>query len=267
LKLSIFSFKSMCDVGSLITRTMILVLCLSVFCAGCSKVPKVLEPAEKEKGFWSHIFGSKPVDEGDETGLLNKGLDYFNKGRYSLAAETFQKLKDRYPFSPYATLAELRVADSKFYNGDYEEAIPLYEEFEKLHPNNEAIPYVLFQIGMCHYKLMSTPNRDQTNTHKLIQTYDRLLKKFPNSPYSQGAQVLRAEARNELALHELSVAEWYLKTHQVKQARLRLQNAIKNYPETVAAGQAQELLAKLPPEELESQQIEKPLLKRLLPFM
>lgn len=250
-----------------ISRGMAVALCAGILCVGCSKVPKVLEPAEKEKGFWSHIFGSKPVDEGDEAGLLNTGLDYFNKGRYSLAAETFQKLKDRYPFSPYATLAELRVADSKFYNGDYEEAIPLYEEFEKLHPNNEAVPYVIFQIGMCHYKLMATPNRDQTNTHKLIQTYDRLLKKFPNSPYSQEAQVLRAEARNELALHEVSVAQWYLKTHQVKQARLRFQNAINKYPETVAAGQSQELLSKLPPEELESQQIEKPLLKRLFPFM
>jgi outer membrane protein assembly factor BamD len=120
---------------------------------------------------------------------------------------------------------------------------------------------------MCHYKLMATPNRDQTNTHKLIQTYDRLLKKFPNSPYSQEAQVLRAEARNELALHEVEVARWYIKTHQIKQARLRLQRAINNYPETVAAGQAQELLSTLPPEEVESQQIEKPLLKRLFPFM
>lgn len=267
MKLNVFSSKTTSIAHRITVKVVPMALCMGILIVGCSKVPKVLEPAEKEKGFWSHIFGTKPVDEGDETVLLNTGLDYFNKGRYSLAAETFQKLKDRYPFSPYATLAELRMADSKFYNGDYEEAIPLYEEFEKLHPNNEAIPYVIFQIGMCHYKLMTTPNRDQTNTHKLIQTYDRLLKKFPNSPYSQEAQVLRAEARNELALHEISVAQWYLKTHQGKQARLRLKRVITEYPETVAATQAQELLNKLPPEENESQQIGKPFFKRLFPFM
>lgn len=215
------------------------------FLSGCADKGKGIK-FDKSKTAFSE-FG--PVDEPseeleNEVDLSQEAMDHFVKGHYTLAEETFQKIRDRYPFSPYVTLAELRLADCKFYTGNYQEAIALYEEFEKLHPTNDAIEYVIFQEGTCYYKLMKGPDRDQTFTHKLIEVYERLLKRYPDSPYSYEARRRIAEARNRLARHELTVARWYIRTGQISQAVNRLEIAMNNYSDTPAGIKAARILEK-----------------------
>jgi outer membrane protein assembly factor BamD len=218
-------------------------LIIGIF-TGCAGKDRGIE-AGKDKGpfswFRSVAGPSKPESEVD---LSEEAMDYFIRGRYILAEEIFQKVKDRYPFSPYATLAELRLADCKFYRGNYDEAIPLYEEFEKLHPTNEAVTYVIFQEGSCYYGLMENPDRDQTSTHKLIKTYERLLNRYPDSPYSYETRKRIAEAKNRLARHEILVARWYIRTGQVPQAKNRLETAMDLYPDTSAGVKAARILKK-----------------------
>ncbi len=205
-----------------------------LFTGGCSSLfGNMFEPAPPE------------VDvTGDEIEMTREAMDYFNNGRYLLAEEIFQQVRDRYPFSPQATLAELRLADCKYYRMLYEEAIPLYQEFEKLHPNNDAIAYVIFMEGSCYYELMDTADRDQENTHRMIDTYDRLLKRYPDSPFSYEARKRVKEGRDLLAEHELVVAKWYARTDQEKQAINRLNLLLALYPDTKWVDEARELLEK-----------------------
>jgi outer membrane protein assembly factor BamD len=219
-------------------------LIIGIF-AGCAGKESGIEAA-KDKGMFSWfrsaaVPSSEPESEVD---LSDKAMGYFVQGRYILAGEIFQKVKDRYPFSPYATLSELRLADCKFYMGDYDEAISLYEEFEKLHPTNEAVPYVIFQEGSCYYRLMKSPDRDQNFTLKLIETYGRLLNRYPDSPYTYEVRKRMAEAKNRLAQHEVMVAQWYIRTGQVSQAENRLETALDLYPDTSAGVKAASLLKK-----------------------
>ena len=62
---------------------------------------------------------------------------------YVDAQQYFSKLKDRFPFSPYALKAELALADAYYLDEQYLMALDNYKEFEALHPSNENIPYVL----------------------------------------------------------------------------------------------------------------------------
>ncbi len=212
-------------------KTLALILCLiATMCLplnGCSS---------KSGDSWlKRIFSSQEEEEGPvppEAQLTAKAMHYFEIGRYLLAEEEFKKIRDRYPFSPYATVAELRLADCKYYQGLYEEAVPLYQDFENLHPTNEAIPYVIFQIGSCYYHLMDTPDRDQTNTHKMIETYTRLIRRYPESAFTIEAQKRIKEGRALLAEHEYVVAHWYFRTNHIPQAVKRLENIITLYPDT-----------------------------------
>ncbi len=203
------------------------------------------DASSKKRGFFSWFAGEKEPELPDEAAMAKKAMDYFTHGRYMLAEEIFQQIKDRYPFSPYATLAELRLADCKFYQGLYEEALPLYQEFEKLHPTNEAIPYVLFQQGTCYYRLMESADRDQSATKKMIQIYERLLKRFPDSPYTYEAKKRIHKGRERLAMHEIVVAKWYYRTRHYPQAKMRLLNALEKYPDTKASNKAKKLLSKV----------------------
>ncbi len=211
---------------------------------------------------------------GDEISMSREAMEYFYTGRYLLAEEIFQKIRDRFPFSPQATLAELRLADCKFYRMLYEEAIPLYQEFQKLHPNNDAIPYVIFMEGSCYYELMDSADRDQGNTHRMIDTYKRLLSRYPDSPFSYEASKRIMEGRNLLAEHELIVAKWYARTDQPKQAINRLNLLLAMYPDTKWVDDARELLedqlgSQSSGEKREEERVRKiitPWYKRIWPF-
>ncbi len=89
---------------------------------------------------------------------------------------------------------------------------------------------------------MEGPDRDQTFTHKLIGTYERLLNRYPDSPYRYEARKRIAEAKNRLAQHEVLVARWYIRTGQASQAKNRLETALDLYPDTSAGVKAARLL-------------------------
>ncbi|MCA1765121.1 MAG: outer membrane protein assembly factor BamD [Desulfobulbaceae bacterium] len=177
--------------------------------------------------------------------LAKRGLEQFDKGKYFLAVETFDIIKERFPFSRFSLLAELKSADSKFYMGDYGEALELYKSFETNHPTNEAVPYVIFQIGRSHYRTMDTIDRDTTGAHQASQAFSRLLRTFPDSPYTAEAKALIQKANHFLAEHELYVANFYMRTNKFDQARGRVEYLLNNFPDSPAAARAEELAEEL----------------------
>lgn len=175
--------------------------------------------------------------------LAGKGLDEFNRGRYHRALKIFEDIKNRFPFSKPALLAKLKAADANYHLKNYEEALALYEEFESSHPTNEAIPYVLFQMGMCNYQQIDTFDRDPGGAINAIHGFSRLILTFPRSPYVEEARARIKAAENFLASHEMYVAMFYVRTEEHDQAEGRLEYLLANYPHTDVAPEAEELLA------------------------
>jgi outer membrane protein assembly factor BamD len=195
--------------------------------------------------FLAGCSGLENKEEMPAEDLAKKGLEQYNRGKYFLAVETFNIIKERFPFSRFSLLAELKAGDCKFYMKDYVESLELYEEFEKNHPANEAIPYVLFQIGRSHYRTIDTIDRDTTGAREAIKAFTRLLRTFPNSPYTEEAKVLTQKSNNFLAEHELYVANFYLRTKEFGQAKGRVEYLLRGYPDSPAATQAKELRNKI----------------------
>ena len=88
-----------------------------------------------------------PDEEKSAQELASDGMEYFEREKYKKALQSFEQLKDFYPFSKFAILAELKMGDCHYHLEQYQEAIFTYEEFVELHPRNEAVPYVVYQIG------------------------------------------------------------------------------------------------------------------------
>ena len=162
------------------------------------------------------------VEEGDTAQELAwDAMDSYENGNYATAIEKFQKLKDYYPFSKYAILAELKIADAHYQREAYEEAIFEYENFERLHPRNEAIPYVIYQIGMCYYDQISTPDRDQTSARKALETFQRLMKQFPKDQYSRRSEEKISKCLKSIVVHTYGIGIFYYKTKHFKAALQR----------------------------------------------
>lgn len=200
-------------------------------------------------------FGFTSIDEeGNSTAqdyelpaqdLLNQGMSDYSVGKYFTAIDYFQEILNRYPFSPEATLAELKAADCSYHLGRYQEALLLYEEFENRHPTNESIPYVLFQRGMSNFKQIDRVDRDTSGAEKAIALFRQLLQVYPNSPYAGEARERIVAASEFLADHEYAVVEYYLRTEKYDQAKIRLNYLLAMYPETRVAARAEQTLARL----------------------
>lgn len=163
--------------------------------------------------------------------LASEGMAAYEKENYKKAIRYFEKIRDWYPFSKYAKLAELKIADSHFYRKEYEEAIFAYEDFESLHPRNEAIPYVVFQIGLSYYQQIRTIDRDPSPAKKALEAFERLMRTFPEDLYSEKAEEYIRECRQHLARHEFYVGFFYYKSGHYKAALNRFKKVVERYPD------------------------------------
>ena len=194
----------------------LLVLTLAALLGGCSTV----------KGWFSSKKPEKPPDV-----MAQEGITQLKKKKYDDAIETFEKVRDRYPYSEQAMLAQIKLADSYFYKKKYDEALQAYKEFEKLHPTNKGVPYAVFRQGLCYYRQRSTIDRDQTYTFKALQEFRRLKQKFPQCEYIPKAEKYILQCRQDLGEHEYYVAEFYFRTKRYKSALDRFQVVAQEYPE------------------------------------
>ncbi|MFW5735587.1 MAG: outer membrane protein assembly factor BamD [Oceanidesulfovibrio sp.] len=170
-----------------------------------------------------------PVPEDTAQELWEAGVDNMNQTDYYRAARYFTQLKDRYPFSPYTVQAELALGDALFLNGDYEEAMDAYLEFEMLHPRHEEMPYVLYQIGVSGYNSFTTIDRPQPLVAEGIQYLRRLRETYPETAYAEDAAEYIKLSREILAKRELFVADFYWNRKQYNGAWNRYLYVAENY--------------------------------------
>jgi len=178
---------------------------------------------------YNRLFGEpEPQTPG---ALMEKGMESMASGYYQSAIDAFEKIKDRYPYSKYAIVAELKLADALFGKGSYDEAYDAYDEFERLHPTNPKIPYVIYQKGMCHFKQIGSIDRDQSHTIKAKEEFQRLIKRFPDNTYARLAHKRLRDCYIELAEHELYVGKFYYRIKKYKAAKGRFLYILHNYPD------------------------------------
>ncbi len=191
---------------------------------------------------YDRLFGEEEEKRPSEH--MEEGNRAMEKGNYESATESFQKLKDRYPYSKHAIEAELKMADAFYKREEFLDAYDAYDEFERLHPKNKNIPYVIYQRGMCHFEQITTIDRDQSHTLKAKEEFERLIRRFPREEYARLARKKIRKCLIYLAEYELYVGHFYYKKGFYEAAMARYSYIIKNYPDMGQYHEALEYISK-----------------------
>ena len=170
-------------------------------------------------------FGLRETPEG----LYQQGYENYQDGDYSDAIEFFQRLREEYPLSRYASMAEIGIADSYYSKKEYASAEMEYSNFIDFHPTDENVPYAMYQFGMCHYKSLLDVDRDQAQTHRAKEAFERLIAIFPNSKFSFMAERRLREVKQRLAEHEFYVGHFYYRNEQYRAALKRFEKISDEY--------------------------------------
>lgn len=172
-------------------------------------------------------FLPPPEDTAQE--LYEAGMDAMGEKDYDDAQDYFSKLKDRFPFSPFALKGELALGDAFYLDEEYLQALEAYKEFEALHPTNEDIPYVLYQIAGANINMFKTIDRRQENITEALEYLYRLVDTYPQSQYAEAAQGQILKSRRILAEHEVFMADFFWRTEQYGPAWHRYQYVVENF--------------------------------------
>jgi outer membrane protein assembly factor BamD len=157
------------------------------------------------------------------------------------AIRFFNFVKARFPYSKYAVLSDLRLADAAYGADSYLEAIDQYRLFMKLHPTHEMVEngYASFRIGESFYQLLPDdwfllpPSRekDMTSSLEAARELSMFLKRYPRSEYAPKAKELYRKVAHLLASHEWYVAQFYWDRDLPMGTVLRLRTLLDKYPD------------------------------------
>lgn len=214
---------------SFIPRWVTAGLALVFLLGGCSSINELL-------------FGED--EEMNPTELMTQGIERMEKAQYKGAVESFQMIKDRYPYSKYAVMAELKMADALYQTEEYDSAYEAYDQFEKLHPKHKQIPYVIYQKGMSHFSQMSTNDREQTHTFKSKEEFERLIRRFPKDDYAHRARKNIRKCLIFMSEYELVVGHFYFKMGKYRAAMARYSYIVHNYPDMGQYNEALEYISR-----------------------
>lgn len=149
----------------------------------------------------------------------------------------FRRIRREYPYSRYAALSELRIADCHLLQNHYSEAIAAYRSFIRHRPAHSEIPYAHFKVAEANYRqipadvFLSPPahERDQQPTRRALRELRRFLLDYPESEYADESREMVRNALTQLARHELYVAEFYLSRGRPQAAVGRLRHLLSVY--------------------------------------
>jgi outer membrane protein assembly factor BamD len=198
-----------------------LALCVSV--AGCGAKSGAASVDYSVSAQKNYEKGQKELD----------GKDWIAASKY------FGFIKSRFPYSKYAVLAELRLADAEFGAEQYLEAIDSYRLFIKFHPTHEMVAngYASFKIGESYYKQLPSDfwlfppgyEKDQSATEDAQNELKAFLDKYPSSQYRDNAKEIIIAVGKKLADHEWYVARYYWDRGKPMGTVLRLRRLLERY--------------------------------------
>ncbi len=154
--------------------------------------------------------------------LYRESKELQEDGSLILASEKLGLLRSKYPYSYYATAAELLLADIQFEQENFVESAASYIRYRDFHPKDKKIAYVIYRIGESFFRQVpETFDRDLGQAVEAIKYFQELQQKFPKSEYAKSAEQKMKVAKEMLQNKERYIADFYFKTEVWEAARFR----------------------------------------------
>jgi outer membrane protein assembly factor BamD len=180
--------------------------------------------------------GVKYESKAEEEYVL--GVEELDDRNFPEAQKILEKVRTKYPYSKFAALAELRLADLKYAQGKNIEAADAYQTFIKLHPTSTEVDYAAYRAALARWNEAPTDfflfpavyERDLAQVGKASEGLVQFVEKYPESKYAPDAREKLAKARDILAERDWYAFEFYKSREKWQGAAFRLEKLIKDYP-------------------------------------
>ncbi|NOT85490.1 MAG: outer membrane protein assembly factor BamD [Methylococcaceae bacterium] len=220
----------------------LLICCLTIFLSGCETLGINQGSSTAEDKYAGY----------NEAQFHKEAKEALREERYQKAVELYEALEARYPFGNYSAQTQLDLAYGYYKNGDAEASLAATERFIKINPRNPSIDYAYYLKGLVSYNrsigLMDrflptdSSQRDVNGAQEAYHVYQELIRRFPNSKYVPDVKQRMIALKNNIAMHEIHVANYYFKRKAYVAAISRCNLILKDYQRTPAIPYALQLM-------------------------
>lgn len=162
----------------------------------------------------SDVKEIKPKDAiedegGPEADIFAEGKRLYQAEMYSLARNSFESIKDRFALGAYGNYAQVKVADTYYFNNEYNEAAKFYEGYLKSYPSSPDSAYVELQAARAHVHSANGTGRDRQPLERALAIYDEMVKKYVGTAYEVAAEHERGPLVEQLAAYDQLIIDFY----------------------------------------------------------
>lgn len=179
------------------------------------------------------LISCSTIEKNSDTaeGAFAIAQEFDKDERYDVAIQKYQDVKNKYPYSQFATKSELAIADVYFKQESYAEAQVSYQAFRDLHPKHPQIDYIIYRTAMSFYhQVPETVDRDLSLANDAITNFKEIEEKYAKSEYAKESEDKHVELVKKLAGKEEYIADFYLKHEIWESAAGRYEGILRKYP-------------------------------------
>ncbi len=194
------------------------------------------------------------TEKWDAAQLYSAAKEALDGGDYQKAIKYYGKLEARYPYGRYTQQAQLETAYAHYKADEPEAAIAAADRFIKLHPRSPNVDYAYYMRGLASFEPaknfletffpQDAAKRDPASARESFRYFSELVKRYPDSKYSQDAILRMTYLRNNLARYEVMVADYYMRRGAYLSAANRAKYVLENYEKTPSVPDALVLMVK-----------------------
>lgn len=212
-----------------------LMLAAAILAAGCSSDPNRLPP---DNPFKPEQRSARELRL-EASQLYKAARDSLDSSDFATAIERFDKLTQRFPFSEYATQAQLEKVYAQYRNYDHDAALAGADRFLREHPRHAAADYVQYLKGLINFDReeglsgvlgLDATQKDMGYARRSFDDFGLLVQKHPASAYAADGRQRMIWLRNRIAESEMHAVRFYMKRGAYIAAAKRGEQILAQYP-------------------------------------
>lgn len=161
-----------------------------------------------------------------------KALIAFNQKKWEKASELFTLVVINSPGSDLADDAQFYLGECHFQRKDYLLAISEYQKLTERYPYSPLVEDALYKIALAQFKNAPDFQLDQEYTLKALDSFQEFIESYPNSKYRKEAESNIVAIRNRLARKLYETGRLYRKLREWEAAIFYLDKMLEKYYDT-----------------------------------
>ena len=167
-----------------------------------------------------------------------EGLKSLEAGDVLFAAQKFNEAEILFPQSEWAPKSALMAAYSYYIQDYYVDAIAELNRFLKIYPINKNLDYAYYLLAICYYEQIVDEKKDLGSIIKAKETFEIILKKYPNTEYALDASFKLDLINDILASKEMYIGRYYFNKKKWIPAINRFKKIVDEYDTTIYVEEA-----------------------------